>query len=103
MIIKRAGRWAAAAALALTGWAAVMVALPFVGPAGRQVAVVGDPSRSVAAVLAAGGRIVEVRGRAVLARSDRPGFAADLYAAGAALVLEGRLGTGCAGSAKAGA
>ena len=101
-IIDRALRTAAAALLVLGGWAAVMLALPFLGSPGRQVAVVGDPPRAVAAVLAAGGEIVEVTGRVVLARSADPGFAAALYAAGAALVLEGRIGAGC-GSAKAGA
>ena len=101
-IIERIGRAAGGAALALAGWAAVMVALPFVGPPGRQLAVVGDPARIVPAILAAGGRIVEVRGRAVLARSPDPGFAAALYRAGAGLVLEGRIGAGC-GAAKAGA
>ena len=123
-IIRRLGY----ATLALAGWAAIMLAMPFLGPSGRQVAVVGDPSaavraiaraggeivevrrgavigdpgRAMSAILAAGGRIVEVRGRAVLARSSDPGFAASLYRAGAALVLEGRVGAGC-GSAKAGA
>jgi hypothetical protein len=89
-------------ALALGAWAALMVAMPFLGGAGRQVAVVGDQARSVSAILAAGGRIVEVRGQVVLARSPEPGFAAALYRAGAPLVVEGRLGAGC-GSARAGA
>lgn len=97
-IIERMARAGAAALLALCGWAAVMLALPFVGPAGRQMAVVGDRSEAVRAVLAAGGSVVEMKSGAVLARSDRPGFAAALYAAGAALVLEGRLGAGCGGS-----
>jgi hypothetical protein len=101
-IIERALRTAAAVGLALGSWAAVMLALPFLGPPGRQVAVVGDPSHAVSAVLAAGGEIVEVKGRVVLARSTDPGFAAALYGAGAPLVLEGRIGAGC-GSAKAGA
>jgi hypothetical protein len=104
-LAKHSGRLvraAAGAALALGGWAAMMVALPFLGPPGRQVAVVGDPSRAVSAIRAAGGSIVEVRGRAVLARSPDRGFAAALYRAGAPLVLEGRVGAGC-GSARAGA
>lgn len=77
--------------LALAAWLAVMVAMPFLGPSGRQVAVVGDPGRAVAIVTRAGGQVIEVRGRAVLARASP----AALYRAGAWLVVEGRLGAGC--------
>jgi hypothetical protein len=82
-------------AVVLSAWAAVMLAIPFVGPSGRQVAVVGDTRRALSAVSAAGGRVVEVRRGAVLARSDDPGFAGRLYRSGAGLVLEGRIGAGC--------
>jgi hypothetical protein len=85
------------AALALGIWGAAMLAMPFVGPSGRRVAVVGDPSRAVRAVLVAGGEVIEVRRGAVLARA-RP---AALYRAGAWLVVEGRLVGGCAGKAGA--
>jgi hypothetical protein len=88
-------RWAGGAALALGAWALVMVALPFVGPAGRQVAVVGSRAEAFRIIAAADGRVVEARGGAVLAISDRPGFAARLYRAGAPLVLEGRIAAGC--------
>ena len=100
--IERSLRAAGAILLVLGGWAAVMLVLPFVGPAGRPVAVVGDAASAIRTVLAAGGSIVEVRQGVVLARSRRAGFAAALYRAGAPLVLEGRLAAGCA-SAKAGA
>lgn len=94
-IISRALRTAGAVALALAGAAAIMVALPLFGPAGRQVAVVGQSGPAVRAILAAGGRVVEVREGATLARSERSGFAAALYRAGAPLVIEGRIGAGC--------
>lgn len=100
-IIERLARAAAVTGLVAGSWALVMVAMPFVGPAGRQVAVVGDSGNSVRAILAAGGSIIEVRGRAVLARSDRPGFVGALYREGAGLVIEGRIGAGCFGSAGA--
>ena len=83
-IIKRA-------ALALAGWFAILVAMPFFGPADRQVAVVGDSARAVRLVAAAGGQVVEVRRGAVLARADP----AALYRAGAWLVVEGRMAAGC--------
>lgn len=91
----RVVRWAGGAALALSAWALVMLALPFVGPSGRQVAVVGDRADAFRAIAEAGGQIVEARGGAVLARSDRPDFVRGLYRAGAPLVLEGRIGAGC--------
>ncbi|HEX8192954.1 MAG TPA: hypothetical protein VF552_08645 [Allosphingosinicella sp.] len=94
-IIERLFRASAIAGLVAGSWTLVMIALPFVGPSGRQVAVVGEPGDAVRAILAAGGSVVEVRGGAVLARSDRPGFAAALYREGASLVLEGRIAGGC--------
>lgn len=87
-------RIAARVALVLGGWTAIMLAMPFVGPA-RQVAVVGDRARALRAIAAAGGTVVDVRDGAILARSDRSGFAAALYRNGARLVIEGRIGAGC--------
>jgi hypothetical protein len=78
-------------ACALAAWAAIMVAMPFVGPSGRQVAVVGDADRAVRIVAAAGGQVIEVRRGAVLARASP----AALYRAGAWLVVEGRIAAGC--------
>lgn len=93
--ISRAARVAGWIALVLGGWALIMLAMPFVGPSGRQVAVIGDSARAIGAVRTAGGGVVEVRNGAVLARSDRPGFALALYRAGAPLVIEGRIAAGC--------
>ena len=94
------------AALALLAWLGILIAMPFLGPSGRQVAVVGDAAGAVRIITAAGGEVVEVRRGAVLARA-RP---AALYRAGARLVVEGRIASGCfqpdgagAGAAKAGA
>jgi hypothetical protein len=89
--IERALRVAGTAALALSAWAAIMLAMPFVGPRGRDVAVIGP----VAAVAAAGGRIVAIRRGAILARSPDRGFVARLYRHGARVVLEGRIAAGC--------
>jgi hypothetical protein len=83
------------AALVLSVWAAILLVMPFVGPAGRQVAVVGDQGRAVRAIAAAGGSVVDLRRGAVLARSPDPHFPSRLYASGARLVLEGRIGAGC--------
>jgi hypothetical protein len=80
----------------LAGWAALLLVMPFVGPSGRDVAVIGDREHAIRAVAAAGGQIVGLRGRVTLARSSRAGFAAALYRRGAPLVLEGRIGAGCA-------
>ena len=101
MTIRGIARAAALVALVLGAWTLIVLAMPFVGPAGRQVAVVGDGASAVRIIAAAGGRVVEVRRGATIARSDRSGFARALYAAGAPLVIEGRLAAGC--FAKAGA
>ncbi|MDY0957652.1 hypothetical protein SOM26_03025 [Sphingomonas sp. CFBP8993] len=95
MIIERALRFTAQAALVLGLWVGVMLAMPFVGPAGRLVAVVGDAAQAVRIVAEAGGQVVEVRRGATLARSDTPGFVRRLYASGAPAVIEGRIAAGC--------
>ena len=100
-MITRVARGAALALLVLGLWTLVMVAMPFVGPAGRQVAVIGDGAAAVRAIAVAGGSVVEVRRGATLARSADPRFVAALYAEGAPLVIEGRVAAGC--FAKAGA
>jgi len=100
-MIIRIARGVALAGLVLGLWTLVMIALPFVGSTGRQVAVIGDGAAAVRTIAAAGGTVVEVRRGATLARSDRSGFVAALYAEGAPLVIEGRIAAGC--FAKAGA
>ncbi len=103
MIIERALRWLGGASLVLGAWGAVMLAMPLVGPEGRTVAVVGSGPEAIARVIAAGGKLVDVRDTVVLARGG-PGFAFNLYREGATLVIEGRLAVGCGGgAAKAGA
>lgn len=82
-------------ALALLAWSLILLAMPFMGPSGRQVAVVGDEGKALRAISAAGGQVVEVRRNAVLARSDNAGFAWALYRNGAPLVIEGRIGAAC--------
>lgn len=100
-MITRVARTIALVALVLGAWAAIMLAMPFVGPSGRQVAVLGNQRDAIHAIRAAGGSIVDVRRGAILARSPDPGFARRLYAAGAPAVIEGRIAAGC--FAKAGA
>ena len=103
MTISRIGRGLLYALIALLCWLAIMIAMPFVGPSGRQVAVVGDSNRAIRIIAAAGGEVVEVRRGAVLARASP----AALYRAGAWLVIEGRIAAGCFqladGAARAGA
>lgn len=94
-IIRRLGQ----AGLALAGWAAIMVAMPFVGPEGREVAVIGDMHAAVRAVVNSGGQVIGIRNGVVVARADP----AALYRAGAWLVLEGRLAAGCSAAIRAGA
>ncbi|MCJ2124206.1 hypothetical protein [Methylobacterium sp. J-077] len=86
----------------------VAVLVPFAVlalPQSDVVAVVGPPgggaAESVRIVAEAGGTLLNRAGpdNVVLARSDRKGFAGRLYAAGACLVLDGRLSEGCGPSA----
>ena len=95
--IRRLKRRGSQVAAVLAGWTILLLAMPFVGPSGRDVAVIGDRQRAIRAIADAGGSVVALRGRVTLARSSQVGFAASLYRHGALLVLEGRLGAGCAG------
>lgn len=81
--------------LAAGCWLLVLLTLPFLGPPGRQVAVVGNYGTAARAITASGGRIVEMRRGATLARGDNPGFVRRLYPIGAPAVIEGRLAAGC--------
>lgn len=94
-IIKRLARAVALVALVLGVWTAIMLAMPFVGPSGRLVAVVGNAQAGIITIRAAGGTVVEVRKGAVLARSNGSSFPAALYRHGARLVIEGRIAAGC--------
>ena len=90
----------AAGALVAAGWLAVVLALTFVSPAGRAMAIVGDPAQAFAAV---GGQRPVLSGRryVTIARSDEPDFVARLYAAGALLVLDAEQAGGCSGRGEA--
>jgi hypothetical protein len=94
-IIDRVIRPVALAGLVLAAWALIMLAMPFAGSPGRQVAIIGNRGEAVRAIAAAGGTVIETRKGATLARSDDPAFVAKLYAAGAAAVIEGRIAAGC--------
>ena len=85
----------ALAAAALGGWGALQCGLPFVAGPGRALAIAGNAADAAHVVAAAGGRIVAVRGRVLITRSDQPGYAAALYRAGAPLVLLARRPGGC--------
>jgi hypothetical protein len=93
-IDRRILHFARGAAIVLCAWAAVMLAMPMMGPPGRLVAVLGDDPATIVAIVAAGGRVVEVKQGVTLARGG-PGFARSLYREGAPLVLEGRIAAGC--------
>jgi len=84
------------AIIALLAWTAIMLAMPFVGPAGRQVAVVGNTGRALTTIADAGGRVVAVRKNAVIAvAGNGHGFVWRLYRKGAPLVIEGRIAAAC--------
>ena len=93
-------RGIAAGALVVAGWLAVIAALTFVSPAGRAMAIVGDPAQAFALVSQANGRVLSAGRYVTIARSDEPDFVARLYAAGALLVLDAEQAGGCSGGAR---
>ena len=94
---RRLSRIAGATALVTCGWLAVIVALTFGSPPGKSMAILGPPSQALAAVARANGRILASGDYITIARSDDAGFVANLYAAGALLVLDAEQAGGCSG------
>ena len=93
-------RGLAAGALVVTGWLAVVLTLTFFSPAGRAMAIVGDPAQAFDAVARANGRVLSAGRYVTIARSDEPDFVARLYAAGALMVLDAEQAGGCSGGAR---
>jgi hypothetical protein len=93
-------KWIAAMGCVLTvaaGWLAVVLALTFVSPPGKSMAIIGPPSQAFAAVSKANGRVLSASGYVTVARSGDADFVAQLYAAGALLVLDAEQAGGCGG------
>jgi len=90
-------RIAAAIALVVFGWLAVVVALTFGSAPGKSMAVIGKQSQALAAISRANGRILASNDYFTIARSDDESFVARLYAAGALLVLDAEQAGGCSG------
>jgi hypothetical protein len=95
--LRPLGRIVGAAALVVTGWFAVVVALTFASAPGNPMAIVGPPAQTLAAVVKANGRILTSNRYFTVARSDDAHFVAHLYAAGALLVLDAEQAGGCSG------
>src|SRR6185503_15992627 len=90
-------RIAAAIALVVAGWLAVVVALTFGSAPGKSMAVIGPPSQALVAIAKANGRILASNNYVTIARSDDADFVGRLYAAGALLVLDAEQAGGCSG------
>ncbi len=95
--MRRAANIATIGATFLAAWTALAAAMSFVAPPGTSLAVFGLPGHTLAAVVAADGRLIQIGNAVVIARSDAPDFIARLYAAGALLVLDARIAEGCTG------
>jgi hypothetical protein len=98
--LRAIGRIAGAIALVVFGWLAVVIALTFGSPSGKSMAIIGPSGPTLAAVAKANGRILTSSDYITIARSDDAGFVAELYAAGALLVLDAEQAGGCSGLPK---
>jgi hypothetical protein len=90
-------RIAGAIILVVAGWFAVVVALTFASAPGKSMAIVGPQAQALAAVVKSNGHILASNSYVTIARSDRAGFVARLYASGALLVLDAEQAAGCSG------
>ncbi len=76
----------------------LLAAGAFMLPPRTGIAVIGDPTAAMAAILRTEGLPVSAGPFAVIAVSSEPGFAARLYRAGALLVVAVPDAGGCAGA-----
>ena len=83
--------------LMVCGWLAVVIALTFGSAPGKSMAIVGPPAQALAIIAKANGRVLAANDYVTFARSDDAGFVANLYAAGALLVLDAEQAGGCSG------
>jgi hypothetical protein len=90
---------AAAVALVVAGWLALVVALTFGTAPGRSLAVIGPQTQAIAAIAEADGRVLASNAYVTIARSNTANFVSRLYAAGALLVLDAEQAGGCNGLA----
>ena len=95
--LRPLGRITGAIVLVACGWFTIVVALTFGSAPGKSMAIIGPPSRALAAVAMANGRILASNDYLTIARSDDAGFVGRLYAAGAPLVLDAEQAGGCRG------
>ena len=86
-----------AVALVAFGWLVVVVALTFGSAPGKSMAIIGPPAQAFAAIAKANGRVLASSDYITIARSDDADFVAQLYAAGALLVLDAEQAGGCSG------
>src|SRR3954447_15618956 len=90
-------RIAGAAALVVSGWLAVVIALTFGSAPGKSMAIIGPPAGALAIIARANGRVLAANSYVTFARSDDADFVKRLYAAGALLVLDAEQAGGCSG------
>jgi hypothetical protein len=100
LMMRRTFTWFGLAALVLALWTGIAAAATFAARPGAAVAIFAPSRSAIAAVVAAGGRILDAGPYMVVARFEQPGFVGKLYAAGALLVLDAENSGGCRGGAK---
>jgi hypothetical protein len=99
MRLRPVARIAAAVALVVAGWLALVVALTFGTAPSRSLAIIGPQTQAIAAVAKAEGRVLASNAYVTIARSNAADFVSRLYAAGALLVLDAEQAGGCNGLA----
>jgi hypothetical protein len=91
------GKWVGATVLVVAGWLGAVVALTFASAPGKSMAIIGPPAQALATVIKANGRVLASGDFLTIARSDDADFVAQLYAAGALLVVDAEQAGGCTG------
>ncbi|MBR0824196.1 hypothetical protein JQ596_01515 [Bradyrhizobium manausense] len=97
--LRAIGKIAAAVALVVAGWLALVIVLTFGTSPGRSMAVIGPQAQALAAIARADGRVLSSNAYVTIARSNVADFVSRLYASGALLVLDAEQAGGCNGLA----
>lgn len=95
MIIRRVIKYFGWALAVLVAWTGVIAGLTFFSEPGSSVAIFTAPGRAADTAVRAGGSLEDFSSMIAITRSRQPDFVARLYGAGAFLVVDARVVSGC--------
>lgn len=95
MMLRRLARFVMWVVAVLVIWTAILAGMAFFNSPGSNVAAFTAPGRAADIAVEAGGSLEEFSSMIAITRSPETGFVSRLYGAGAFLVIDARVVSGC--------